>query len=50
MSIWIRAAQTAYRRLSRAFPHEVRMVSGNGLERLGEDMVPLVWREHGTRG
>ena len=23
------------------------MVCGDGLERLGEDMVPLVWREHG---
>ena len=50
MSAWIRGAQLAYSRLSRAFPHEFRMVCGDGLERLGEDMVPRVWRECGTAG
>jgi hypothetical protein len=42
--------QAAYRRLSRAFPHDFRTVCGDGLERLGEDIVPIVWREEGTPG
>jgi hypothetical protein len=39
-----------YRRVARAFPHEFRMVCGDGLEQLGEDMAPLVWRELGVVG
>ena len=39
-----------YRRMSRAFPHEFRMVCGDGLERLGADIIPLIWREQGILG
>jgi len=39
-----------YRRLARAFPLRFRMICGDGLEQLGEDMIPLVWREHGAGG
>ncbi len=39
-----------YRRLARAFPHEFRLVCGDGLEQLGEDVAPLVWREQGALG
>ena len=46
---WIGRCQSIYRRLARAFPHEFRMVCGDGLERLGEDLAPIVWREHGDR-
>jgi hypothetical protein len=46
----MRGAQLSYRRLSRAFPHEFRMVCGDGLERLGEDAVPRVWRDAGAVG
>jgi hypothetical protein len=42
--------QALYRRLSRAFPHEFRMVCGDGLERLGEDVAPRIWREQGALG
>jgi hypothetical protein len=42
--------QLVYRRLSRAFPREFRMVCGDGLERLGQDLAPLVWRDQGARG
>ena len=39
-----------YRRVSRAFPHEFRVICGDGLEQLGADIVPLVWREQGVIG
>lgn len=39
-----------YRRLARMYPLEFRIVCGDGLERLGEDVVPLVWREQGVLG
>jgi hypothetical protein len=39
-----------YRRLARAFPHEFRMICGNGLEQLGADTIPLVWRDQGVFG
>lgn len=39
-----------YCRLARAFPHEFRMVCGDGLEQLGADFLPMVWREQGLRG
>ena len=39
-----------YRRLARAFPHQFRVVCGDGLEQLGEDLAPLVWREQGVVG
>jgi hypothetical protein len=47
---WANGCGRAYRRLARAFPHEFRVVCGDGLERLGADIVPLVWREQGLRG
>ena len=34
----------------RAYPRESRMVCGDGLERLGEDVVPLAWRDEGILG
>jgi len=42
---WMIGCSRLYRRLARAFPHEFRMVCGDGLEQLGVDVVPLVWRE-----
>jgi len=39
-----------YRRLARTFPHEFRMVCGDGLEQLGVDVLPLIWREQGVLG
>ena len=49
-SRWISGCQAVYRRVSRAFPHEFRMVCGDGLERLGEDLAPLIWKEQGALG
>jgi hypothetical protein len=39
-----------YRRLARGFPHEFRMICGDGLEQLGADMLPRVWQEQGILG
>jgi hypothetical protein len=39
-----------YRRLARVFPHDFRMICGDGLERLGEDITPLIWRDLGVVG
>ena len=50
MSPWVSGCGRLYRRLARAFPHEFRMICGDGLEQLGEDIVPLVWREQGVVG
>ncbi len=50
MSRWVSGCGRIYRRLARAFPHEFRMICGDGLERLGEDVAPLVWREQGVVG
>ena len=50
MNIWLRGCGRVYRRLARVFPHEFRMICGDGLDRLGEDILPLVWREHGSIG
>lgn len=50
MSLWVRNCQRVYRRLARAFPYEFRMICGDGLERLGEDMVPRVWQQWGAVG
>jgi hypothetical protein len=47
---WVVLCSLVYRRLSRAFPHEFRMVCGDGLERLGADIIPLIWREQGIPG
>jgi hypothetical protein len=50
MELWIARCQSLYRRLAGAFPLEFRMVCGDGLDRLGEDIVPIVWREQGAAG
>ena len=50
MSRWVTSCSRLYRRLARAFPRDFRMVCGDGLERLGADIVPLVWREQGVLG
>ena len=39
-----------YRRIARAFPPEFRAICGDGLEQLGEDVAPVVWRELGAFG
>lgn len=39
-----------YRRLARAFPYQFRVICGDGLEQLGEDLAPMVWREQGVVG
>lgn len=50
MSRWQSYWARVYRRLARAFPLRFRMICGDGLEQLGEDMIPLVWREPGVGG
>ena len=50
MSAWAERGARLYARLARAFPYEFRLVCGDGLEQLGRDVVPLVWREHGFIG
>lgn len=44
--VWSRV----YRRIARAFPHSFRMVCGDGLEQLGIDIIPIIWREQGIFG
>ena len=39
-----------YRRVARTFPHEFRATCGDGLEQLGQDVVPLVWQRQGAVG
>ena len=50
MSAWLAVCSRLYRRAARTLPHEFRAVCGDGLEQLGEDVVPLVWRQQGTVG
>ncbi|MFL6468192.1 MAG: hypothetical protein ACJ72Z_09580 [Pyrinomonadaceae bacterium] len=50
MSRWVAACSLVYRRVSRAFPREYRAVCGDGLERLGADVIPLIWDEQGILG
>jgi len=50
MNHWVMGCSRLYRRVARAFPHEFRMVCGDGLEQLGADIVPMVWREQGVFG
>lgn len=40
----------AYRGLARAFPRDFRATCGDGLEQLGVDIAPLVWKEQGAFG
>ena len=50
MSGWVTVCRRLYRRAARTFPHEFRAVCGDGLEQLGEDVVPLVWQQQGAVG
>ena len=50
MSPFVRGCCGAYRRMARAFPHQYRAICGDGLEQLGEDLVPRVWQEQGVAG
>ena len=44
------ACRRAYRGIARAFPQRFRVVCGDGLEQLGLDVMPLVWRQFGVVG
>ncbi len=50
MSPWLRGGRWVYRRLARTYPHDFRMTCGDGLERLGDDMLPIVFCEQGALG
>jgi len=50
MSAWIGRYARMYRGVARWFPHDFRMMCGDGLEQLGEDTAPIAWREHGVLG
>ena len=50
MNYWASGCGRLYQRVARAFPYEFRMICGDGLERLGADIAPLVWREQGLVG
>ena len=46
MSTFVMGCCRAYRRIARGFPHQYRAICGDGLEQLGEDLVPRVWQQH----
>lgn len=46
LKIWSRS----YARVAGVFPHEFRVLCGDGLERLGMDLIPMVYREYGIGG
>ena len=50
MSPFVIACSRLYRRMARAFPREFRAICGDGLEQLGEDVVPQVWQQQGATG
>ena len=50
MSSWVTVCSRAYRRVARAFPDQFRAICGDGLEQLGEDLVPRVWQQQGVVG
>ncbi|MGQ0735020.1 MAG: hypothetical protein ACT4QD_15360 [Acidobacteriota bacterium] len=50
MSAWITACRAVYRETARVFPRRFRLVCGDGLEQLGQDLVPIIWREQGVAG
>jgi hypothetical protein len=50
MSTFVMGCSRAYRCIARAFPHQYRAICGDGLEQLGEDVVPRVWQQHGVAG
>jgi hypothetical protein len=47
MSTFVMRCCRAYRRIAR-FPHQYRAICGDGLEQLGEDLVPRVWQQQGV--
>jgi hypothetical protein len=49
-ALMLDACARAYRGIARAFPDRFRVVCGDGLEQLGLDVLPLVWRELGVVG
>jgi hypothetical protein len=50
VSRWLSRCSHVYCGVARRFPHDFRMICGDGLERLGEDVVPLVYQQQGTVG
>jgi len=50
MTPWASRCGRAYREVARAFPREFRTICGDGLEQLGADIVPVVWKEQGVVG
>lgn len=50
MSGWLSGCARVYRALARAYPRNFRVVCGDGLEQLGDDLVPLVWHSEGPLG
>ena len=50
MSTFVMGCCRAYRRIARAFPYQYRAICGDGLEQLGEDLVPRVWEQQGVIG
>ena len=50
MSAFVIACSRLYRGMARAFPREFRAICGDGLEQLGEDIVPYVWQQQGASG
>ena len=47
---WVSGARWLHRTMARAYPRDFRAICGDGLERLGDDMIPVVWREQGALG
>ena len=50
MSAFVIACSRLYRGMARAFPREFRAICGDGLEQLGEDVLPRVWQQQGATG
>ena len=50
MNVWVTGCRWIYRNLASAYPYAFRMTCGDGLERLGEDLAPLVWQQQGFLG
>ena len=50
MSLLVSACRRLYRHVARTFPREFRTICGDGLEQLGEDVVPLIWQQQGGIG
>jgi hypothetical protein len=50
VSAWVNRYARLYRRVARAFPRQFRTICGDGLDQLGQDIAPLVWRNQGAVG